>query len=265
MKTAASESKARILDAEAALTEIPEHLLERSKSRRAALTGEGDTGEAATPATTESSDSPAPAASTAPVAAAAAPAPEPEPEPTPPWVEAAEERKRAPWWAAAALVMVPLFFIIYPWTLGIGGDEEGPLALGGEIYGVGCAGCHGATGGGGVGPAMSGGAVVETFPQPAGQITWIALGSAGYQDAGLATYGGTDKPINGGMPGQEAALSPAEIMEVVLHERVEYGGEEFDAAVWEEGFEEEITALLPEEAEEYMAVLEEWAANPPTG
>lgn len=250
------------------MTEIPEHLLERSRSRRAALTGEGGSTEAATPATTDSSDAPAETESAAPVpaaAAAAVPASEPEPEPTPPWVEAAESRHRAPWWAAAALAMVPLFFIIYPWTLGIGGDEEGPLALGAEIYGVSCAGCHGAAGGGGVGPAMSGGAVVETFPQPADQVTWIALGSAGYQDAGFSTYGGTDKPINGGMPGQEAALSPAEIMEVVLHERVEYGGEEFDAAVWEEGFEEEINALLPDQAAEYMAVLEEWAANPPTG
>ena len=248
------------------MTEIPEHLLERSRSRRAALTGEGDASGAAAPATTESSESAAPAeqaAATAP-AAAAAPAPEPEPEPTPPWVEAAEQRKRAPWWAAAALAMVPLFFIIYPWTLGVGGDEEGPLAVGGEIYGISCAGCHGATGGGGVGPAMSGGAVVETFPEPAGQVTWIALGSAGYQEAGLDSYG-NGKPIGGGMPGQQAALTPTEIMEVVLHERVVYGGEDFDASVWEEGFEEEIMTLLPDQAEEYMTVLEEWAAESPTG
>ncbi|MGI9578189.1 MAG: c-type cytochrome [Microthrixaceae bacterium] len=247
------------------MTEIPEHLLERSRSRRAALTGEGGADETTAPATTESSDAPAKTESAAPAAAAAAaPAPEPEPEPTPPWVEAAESRQRAPWWAAAALVMVPLFFIVYPWTLGIGGDEEGPLALGGEVYAVSCSACHGAAGGGGVGPALSGGAVVETFPEPADQVTWIALGSSGYQEAGLSSYG-NGKPIAGGMPGQEASLSPAEIMEVVLHERVVYGDEEFDAAIWEEGFEEEITALLPDEAEEYMAVLEEWAANPPAG
>ncbi|MCZ7628191.1 MAG: hypothetical protein M5U19_03450 [Microthrixaceae bacterium] len=54
-------------------------------------------------------------------------------------------------------------------------------------------------------------------------------------------------------------------MDVVLHERVEFGGEDFDAAIWEEGFEERITELLPDRAEEYMAILEEWTAMPPTG
>ncbi len=249
------------------MTEIPEHLLARSKQRRSALTGEGDASESATPATTESADSPAPteSASAPATTAAAAPATEPEPEPTPPWVEAAESRKKVPWWAAAALAIVPLYFIVYAWTLGEPSAGEGPLAIGEEIYGVGCAGCHGGGGGGGSGPALAGGAVVETFPAPVDQVTWIALGSSGYQDAGLSTYGAQDKPINGGMPGQQANLSPAEIMEVVLAERVVFGGEDFDAAVWEEGFEEGLTLLVPDQVDEYMAVLEELAANPPAG
>ncbi|MCO5318244.1 MAG: hypothetical protein M9942_07370 [Microthrixaceae bacterium] len=252
------------------MTEIPEHLLQRSRQRRAALTGEGG-GDDAAPSGGDAAAAPATTGSPAPAAAApaapAVPEPEPEPEPTPPWVEAAESRKKVPWWAAAALSILPLFFIVYAWTLGEPTNDEGPLAVGNELYNgsAGCAGCHGGGGGGGVGPAMAGGAVVETFPEPADMITWVALGSAGYQDAGFSTYGATDKPIAGGMPGQAATLTPSEIMDVVLHERTEFGGEEFDIAVWEEGFEDKINELLPDQADEYMTVLEEWSATPPTG
>lgn len=248
------------------MTEIPDHLLQRSKQRRAALSGEGGdasetSGEPAATPTTQA---------TAPVAAAAAPAvvePEPEPEPTPPWVEAAQRRKKVPWWAAAALAVLPLFFIMYAWTLGEASNDVGPLAVGNELYNgsAGCAGCHGAGGGGGAGPAMAGGAVVENFPSPVEQVTWVALGSTGYEDAGLSTYGATEQPIQGGMPGQVGTLDPSEIMDVVLHERVEFGGEDYDPAIWEEGFEEQINELLPNQAEEYMTILEEWSATPPTG
>lgn len=248
------------------MTEIPEHLLARSTQRRAALTGEGDAGEAAAPVTTESAATPASTGDAAPAPAAAAapaPEPEPEPEPTPPWVEAHESRKRVPWWAGATLAVTFVFFVLYAFTLDEPTSEEGALALGGEIYGVSCAGCHGGGGGGGSGPALAGGAVVETFPAPVDQVTWVSLGSSGYSDAGFSTYGAQDKPIAGGMPGQVGQLEAAEVMEVVLHERVEYGNEDFDIAVWQEGFEEGVSALLPEQAEEFLAVLEEWEADPP--
>ncbi len=250
------------------MTEIPEHLLARSKQRRAALTGEGGGDAPAAPtetaATPEKTESAAPATASA---AAAVVQPEPEPEPTPPWVEAAQRRKKVPWWAAAALAILPLFFIVYAWTLGEPSNEEGPLAVGNDLYNgsAGCAGCHGGGGGGGVGPAMAGGAVVEAFPSPVDQVTWVALGSSGYQDAGFNTYGAQDAPIQGGMPGQIATLDPAEIMAVVLHERVDFGGEEFDPAIWEDGFEEKVNELLPDQAADFMAVLEEWTATPPTG
>ncbi|MCB0953991.1 MAG: hypothetical protein KDB13_14980, partial [Microthrixaceae bacterium] len=149
------------------MVEIPEHLLERSRQRRSALTGEGggsaapaESGSSTPAATGGSSSAPVAAASTAP----AVPQPEPEPEPTPPWVEAALTRKKVPWWAASALTILPLFFIVYAWTLGEPSQGEGPLALGAETYAVSCAGCHGGGGGGGAGPALNGGAVVETFP-----------------------------------------------------------------------------------------------------
>ena len=248
------------------MTEIPEHLLARSKQRRAALSGDGDAGEAPVPATTETSapaaaeDSAAPATADAPAAPATKVA---EVEPTPPWVEAAESRKKIPAWAVPVLVALPFFFIVYAFTLDEPTSTEGPLALGGAGYGVSCSGCHGAGGGGGAGPALAGGAVIETFPRPVDQVTWVALGSAGYQDAGFSTYGATDKPIAGGMPAQSGTLTPAEIMDIVLYERTEFGAETFDVAVWEDGFEEAVTELLPDEAEEYLTVLEEWTATPP--
>ena len=174
-------------------------------------------------------------------------------------------RKKVPWWAASALVLLVPFFIMYAWTLDEPDAAEGPLTLGGEIYAVSCAGCHGSGGGGGVGPALTGGAVIDTFPSPADQVTWVALGSTGYQDAGLDSYGELNQPIVGGMPGQLGILEASEIMDVILHERTEYGGEEFNIEVWEDGFEEHLDELIPDATEEFMAVLEEWQTTPPIG
>ena len=95
-------------------------------------------------------------------------------------------------------------------------------------------------------------------------VAWIALGSAGYQAEGIEEYA-EGVPVQGGMPGWVDSLTAEELMAVVLHERAEYGGEEFDIAVWEEGWEDSLLTLLPEEAvAEYTAVLEEWAADPPS-
>jgi len=245
------------------LTEIPEHLLARSKQRRSALTGEGDAGPAPVPATTEEASTPATTGSAAP-APAVAPAPEPEPEPTPPWVEAARSRKKVPIWAAPVLVALPVFFIVYALTLDEPVDDAGALVVGGEVYAVNCAGCHGGGGGGGVGPQLSGGAVVENFPLPADLLAWVALGSNGFRDLGFDSYGALDTPIAGGMPGQEDLLEPEVLMDTLLYVRQQFGGEEFDAELWADSFEETITELVPDRAEEYLAVLEEWTADPPT-
>lgn len=258
--------------AEAALTEIPEHLLARSRARRAAMGGGGG-GDAApaasTPATTES-DSPATTAAPTPAVAAAEVVPA-TPDPVPPWVEAAETRKKIPAWAVPVLALLPLWAVIYAVTLDTPTPTElSPIAAGGEVYGTNCAGCHGATGGGvGAAPALSGEANVTTiFTSPADQITWVALGTAGYQAAGIDAYGTGDtaKPLTGAiMPAWIDALDATELMEVVLYERSGLNDEEFDIEQWKDGFEEKVTALLPEaKAAELIAVLEEWEAEPPT-
>jgi len=84
------------------VTEVPEHLLKRSRDRKAALGGGGDSGgdapAASTPAVSESTEV-APKAA-APVAAAT---PAAAPEPVAPYVEAALKRKKIPFWAMPML------------------------------------------------------------------------------------------------------------------------------------------------------------------
>ena len=36
-----------------------------------------------------------------------------------------------------------------------------------------------------------------------------------------------------------------------------------DAATWEDGFEETLKKYVPDQADAYMAVLDEWKTNPP--
>lgn len=83
---------------------------------------------------------------------------------------------------------------------GADGGEGGEVIDGAVIYAGACASCHGSDGGGGIGPALAGGAVVEAFPDIADQITIVTEG-------------------DGGMPGFSSSLSPEEIEAVVLHTR----------------------------------------------
>ncbi len=249
------------------MTEVPEHLLARSKARRSAMSGDGggDAAPAAAPATTEdtAASTPAPAAAATP--AEVVPAGPVEPEPVAPYVEAALTRKKIPYWAVPVLFFLPLWAIVYALTLDPPTPKNSPLTAGAEIYaGKGCAGCHGASGGGsGNIPALNGDEnVAKVWPTPAQQVAWIALGSAGWLEAGNTAME-NGKPVNGGMPGWSASLTPLEIMEVTLHERVDYGQEPFDAATWEKDFKETIEKYLPDQAAEYEAVLEEWKAQPP--
>jgi mono/diheme cytochrome c family protein len=219
--------------------------------------------ESAAPATT-GDVAPVAAASAAPVAAA--PSTPALPDPVAPWVEAAQTRRKIPFWAAPVLMLLPLWAVVYALTLDPPTPTEpGPLELGAETYaGKGCSGCHGA-GGAGAGAVPGLNTVAEDFPRPADMVTWIALGTSGYQAAGIEEYApGKAVGARGQMPGWMDSLTAEELMAVVLHERTEYGGEEFDLAVWEEGWEESLSALLPEDkVAEYTAVLEEWAAEPP--
>ncbi len=203
------------------MTEIPEHLLKRSRERRAAIGGEdapaGDAPAAGAeePAAEAPSAAPVPAAAAAPVEAA----PEP-PKPVRPEVAAALSRRRIPYWAMPVLAALPLWAYVYQATLEPPpAGETGAFALGEELYSK-CASCHGASGGGGVGPAFSG--VRETWPDYRDHLAWVRLGDAGWPGA---TYGANNRPKNTGMPAfDEGQLSDEELAQIVLYERAAFGG-----------------------------------------
>ncbi len=122
----------------------------------------------------------------------------------------------------------------------IGGGGVDFIALGEEVYaGAGnCAGCHGPNGQGvGNFPAMTG--VMTTFGACDGHIEWIELGSAGFQARGDTTYGDTNKPIGGGMPGVGGTLSSEQIAAVTAFERVRFGGADEEAVLADCGLVEE--------------------------
>ncbi|MGH8986457.1 MAG: c-type cytochrome [Acidimicrobiia bacterium] len=79
-------------------------------------------------------------------------------------------------------------------------DGGGGGGAGAELYSANCARCHGGDGGGGVGPQLSGGAVVDEFPDVEGEIEVVADG-------------------RGSMPSFGDRLSTAEIDQVVEYTR----------------------------------------------
>ncbi len=118
---------------------------------------------------------------------------------------------RYPLWLTATFVIIPLIAVLYILVLPTGPDcgSSGQLLLdpvtgeavgcdgapygvdvvnnfsaGQALYLTNCTACHGASGGGGAGPALAGGAVVETFPEGTcvDHSLWVALGSAGWSD-----------------------------------------------------------------------------------
>lgn len=215
------------------MTQVPEYLLERSRARRAALglggdapapsdaPAEGGGGvatvtETAAPATT--AEAPAPAArAAAPVVPAAPEIPLPE------YVTDPGPKSGIPVWMMPVLLLLPLWAIVYVGAFGErGGTELTGVALGAQVYASNCASCHGATGGGGVGPKLAGGEAKITFPNEPDHIEWVQNGSGPkkgqpYGDPNRA--GGQHVAASGGMPAFGGRLSPAQIQAVVLYER----------------------------------------------
>ncbi len=217
------------------MTEIPEHLLKRSQAAKSKATGEAAPAESAPVA---AAATPAKAESTAPVAAkAATPAPAaPVVKPDPPYVAAAKSRKKIPFWAMAALSILPLWAFMYVRALTPGEAEAAtPMSLGAETYAGNCSACHGAGGEGGVGYAFAGGEVMKTFPHIEDQLRWVYNGTGAYQTAGVAVYGDPNRDggahVAGGlgvMPAQGekagGGLTEAQILEVVCDTRYGIGG-----------------------------------------
>jgi mono/diheme cytochrome c family protein len=228
------------------VTEVPEHLLRRSRERRAALgLGGGDEG-GETPASEEQPAAPATTGETAPAAAAPSgppgrqppsppPAPPP-PKPDPPYIAAAKTRPKIPIWALAALSLMPIWAFMYVRALTAPPEvASGPLGIGAEVYAGTCVSCHGTNGEGGVGRQFSEGEVLKTFPHIEDQLRFVYFGTEQYNVEGVEIYGNPEREGGphetgslGPMPPQGALaggdLTDEEILAVVCHERYTLGG-----------------------------------------
>jgi mono/diheme cytochrome c family protein len=224
------------------VTEVPEHLLQRSRDRRAALGlgGEGGGGAASAAGDDAAPSSGAevePAGATAaarPAAAAPAEVEAAPPAPPPPYVQAALTRKKIPFWAMPVLGILPVWAILYAGSLSQADTGEATqLDLGAEVYAARCASCHGGGGGGGVGRPLSGGEVLATFPSLEQMLEFVAIGTDGVgvgvgygdpnRDGGqhiAGSYNGNKMPAFGDVLTQE------ELLAVVRHERETLSGEE---------------------------------------
>ena len=108
------------------------------------------------------------------------------------------------------------------------GGQPARSAIGAETYGS-CATCHGGNGGGGVGYPFTDGEVLKTFPHIEDQLRFVYYGTAQYDAAGVDIYGDPDReggPHLPGATGRDAGvgsgngeLTDAEILGVVCHER----------------------------------------------
>ncbi len=238
------------------MTEVPEHLLQRSRDRRAALgLGGGDSGETgggeAAAATSSSSSSSSQVQAATPTAAARPAAVSPaevtiEPAtPRPAYVQASLNRKKIPLWVMPVLAVLPLWAIVYVNTLSKPRSTVlSQLDAGTAVYAQ-CQSCHQADGSGGAGRplyAAADGGVVATFPNIAGQLQFVWLGTAltanpvgskgtPYGDPNRSGGQHTTYSYNGigAMPMFKGSLTQTQLLEVVRHERETFGGEKVPA------------------------------------
>ncbi len=216
------------------MTEIPEHLLKRSRERRAAAGGEVAASDvAATPAPADVPGTAVAASARAAVPANAVPAAPPPLKPDPPMLGAYKRRKKIPVWAMMTLSILPLWGFMYVRALTPGPVVvHGPLGDGAKVFSGVCATCHASDGAGGVGRELNNGEVLKTFPHIEDQLNLVYTGSQAYKVAGLSTYGDPARGHlgynNNFMPqqGEKAggALTEAEILAVVCDERYTVGG-----------------------------------------
>ncbi len=218
------------------MTEVPEHLLKRSRERREALGLASSSAQPSGPSTEGGTQGMSTATPEAPATAAAAseakptPLSRPEPEPAveevvpalPPAAEAAM-RTKIPMWVMPVLLLLPFWGFLY---MGAFGDRtvkkvETPA----DVYAkAGCSSCHGSSGEGGTGPPLAGGVTKLTFPNEADHIAWVKNGSgavSGQRYGDPNRPGGQAGPATGGMPAFGGQLSDAEIEMVVKYERDE--------------------------------------------
>lgn len=246
------------------MVEIPEYLLKRSQEAKAKAQGGAAAGDSGDDTSATEADAPASPAAEAPAPTPEPEAtPEPAAQPVaaeaesvalapaasaPPAVAATEPPKiyapasqptgthhgyrgaKVPGWLYPAYILIPILAIgLLLSVLRVSNEEAasaGPSLPGGAEYAAQCAACHGPDGGGGVGPAMKDTHTV--FPDPALHFAWVKdqanthSGPYGADNKGNAGKGS----VPGAMPKFSGSMSDDQIWDVVIYERVTFGGED---------------------------------------
>jgi mono/diheme cytochrome c family protein len=220
------------------MAEVPAHLLEKAKARRAALAAGGgvaadDAGaaRAASTASAEPASASVPAVAATPKAAAPA-------KPTAPVVEKTPPPPRG---SVAARFAAVFFLAVTPvWAFFMYGafgtpraSANSPASIGERLYNQNCSSCHGANGAGkdqgGVGRPLWNGEVEKTFPDPLDQAGFVKHGScaSGQPYGDPKREGGQHIGQQVGVMSSFAALSDEDILYIVAYERAKLGGKEF--------------------------------------
>ena len=112
------------------------------------------------------------------------------------------EAGRRPLWCLIAVMILVSGCAADTPTLPLGpdGEPDPVLVVGRDVWSQRCASCHGGSGGGGSGPKLSDGTVLEAFPDPADEIQLILDGK-------------------GSMPGFAGELSEIQLEAVVRYTR----------------------------------------------
>lgn len=227
------------------MTEIPEHLLKRSKAAKADASGESSDDGGGSAGGSSSTPVAAEQASAVPAAPAANlpnldPEPEP-PKPIPAYVAAAQSRKRIPIWALPVIAALPVWAYSFAGTMQQPETEDEVLIEAAELYGS-CSSCHGVGGGGGTGYQLSDGEVLQTFPEPIDMMVHVARGSVeiigeeyGAERADGVRVSGARG--SGPMPAQINSLSQIELELVIFHERAILSGEDTSSEAYQEWIE----------------------------
>jgi len=239
------------------VTEVPDYLLDRSRSRRVALgllsddNGSAGDGGGASGGASGGGTGTAVAAgpSTADLVAAAKAAAKLETDPAPAadpiWVEAAKSRQRIPMWVLPIMFFLPLWAFVYVKLTEPAPEPITAITEGANTFAArNCASCHGGDGGGtanggGVGRPMFQGEVLLTFPAlDESMLQWIKTGTAG---AGEGTvYGDPNRPGGAHVAGETGSAMPGfELEEYQLYSLARYVREQISG---EELTEEDLTA-----------------------
>jgi hypothetical protein len=223
------------------MAEVPAHLLEKAKARRAALAagggaaGDGDAAPAVSTAASESAAASSAPAVAAPKAAAPAKPAAPVVEKTPPPPRGSVAGRFA---AVFFLAVTPVWgFFMYGAFGTPRASANSPEAIGERLFNQNCASCHGSNGAGkdqgGVGRPLWKGEAEKTFPDPLDQAGFVKHGSCavGQPYGDPKREGGQHIGQQVGVMSSFASLTDEDILYIVAYERAKLGGKEFPVNV----------------------------------